>query len=65
MNGSKAVGAVTADAFGHFSFSNIGPGSYTILATGIDATHIHYVGTANFTVSGATTPPVTVQVFPG
>ena len=63
MNGSKMVGAVTADASGHFSFSNIALGSYTILASGFNASKIHYVGVANVTVSGNTS--VTVQVFPG
>jgi hypothetical protein len=64
MNGSKTVGAVTADASGNYSFSNIGVGSYTILVTGIDATHTHYVGSANVTVSGNTSVPP-IQAIPG
>ncbi len=65
MNGSKAVGAVTADASGNYSFSNIGPGSYTILVSGSDASHIHYVGSANVTVSGGNTTVPPIQAIPG
>src|SRR6266849_2157793 len=65
MNGSKAIGAVTADASGNYPFSNIGPGSYTILVSGSDASHIHYVGSANVTVSGGNTTVPPIQAIPG
>ncbi len=65
MNGSKMVGAVTADASGNYSFSNIGPGSYTILAAGFDATHTHYIGSANVTVTGGNTTAPPIQAIPG
>ena len=66
MSGSTTIATVTADSSGNYSFSNIALGSYTITASGTDASNTHYIigSPLSFTVSG-NTPNLAIQVFPG
>jgi hypothetical protein len=63
MNGSTTIATVTADASGAFSFTGVVAGSYSISASGTDASNTHYIGSATLTVSGNTS--LTIQAFPG
>ncbi len=62
MSGSTTIATVTADSSGNYSFSNIALGSYTITASGPDASNTSYVGTSlTFPVPGTTS--LTIQTF--
>ena len=63
-NGSTTIASTTADASGNYSFSNIPLGTYTITATGYDATNTHYTGTITLPLTG-NAPGQTINVLPG
>jgi hypothetical protein len=64
MNGSATIATTNADASGNYSFSNIALGSYTITATGSDASNTHYTGILTLTLTGNAASQ-TIQVLPG
>jgi hypothetical protein len=64
VNGAVTVATTTADTAGNFSFSGIAAGTYSITASGSDASNTHYTGSATLPVTGNTTG-FTLQVFPG
>jgi hypothetical protein len=63
-NGSTTVASTTADPSGNYSFSNIPLRTYTITATGYDATNTHYTGSNTLTLTGNASGQ-TISVLPG
>jgi hypothetical protein len=63
MNGSATVATTTADLSGNYSFSNIPLGTYTITATGYDATNTHYTGYITLPLIGNASQ--NINVLPG
>ena len=64
MSGSTTVATTAANASGNYSFSNIPMGSYTITASGYDASNTHYMGNLLLTLTGDA-PNTTIQALPG
>jgi Viral BACON domain/Carboxypeptidase regulatory-like domain len=64
LSGSTVVATTTANASGSYSLSNIPLGSYTITASGYDASDTHYTGSLMLTLSGDA-PNITTQAPPG
>jgi hypothetical protein len=48
----KQIKTTTADGSGHFSFSNVSGGSYTIESSGTDSANVSYSGSKSISVSG-------------
>jgi hypothetical protein len=64
MRGSTTVAMTKADASGNYSFSGLGPGTYTISAAGFDASNNHFRGTTSLPLTGNMSN-VMIQAFPG
>ena len=62
--GNTTVAMTKADASGNYSFSGLGPGTYTISAAGFDASNNHFRGTTSLPLTGNMSS-VMIQAFPG